>query len=81
MLVSTPLSCCNCGYNYSCPLTLPNCNCFCLPRVQFGAIIPSKPFANYILNDNGKPSLVPDYVEEKLEEVKSEESELVNEEG
>ena len=57
----------------------PNCccTCFTLPRVEYGALLPSKPYAPFVLDVNGKPKPVPED-----EKVKTEETEMVaNEEA
>ena len=51
------------------------CTCFTLPRVEYGALLPSKPHAPFVLDANGKPKLVPED-----EEVKSVETEKVDNE-
>ena len=55
----------------------PNCCCTSstLPRVEFGALLPTPPHSHYVLDDNGKPQPV---LED--EEVKSEDTEMVNNE-
>ena len=49
------------------------CTCFTLPRVQYGVLLARLPHSHYVLGDNGKPELVPEY-----EEVQIEETEMVN---
>jgi hypothetical protein len=51
------------------------CTCFTLPRVEYGALVVSKPQAHFVLGDNGKPKPVPEE-----EEVKREETEMVDNE-
>ena len=54
--------------------------CFTLPKVEYGALVPSQPDLDFVLDANDQPKLVPEYEEVKLEEVQSEESELANDE-
>ena len=55
----------------------PNCCCTCstLPRVEYGALLPTSPHNHYVLDANGKPELVLGD-----EEVTSKETEMVNNE-
>ena len=90
-LTSTRQTCCSCSCSctcgcysrpdcsFGCGFPLPNCccTCFTLPRVEYGALLPSKPYAPFVLDVNGKPKPVPED-----EKVKTEETELVaNEEA
>ena len=57
---------------------LHNCcsSYFSLPKVEFGALVPSNPYSHYLLNANGKPMFVPEDGEvkrEKTEMAKDEE--------
>ena len=54
-----------------------NCcsTCFTLPRVEHGALLAAFPHSNFVLDDNGKPKLVPED-----EEVQIEETEMVDNE-
>ena len=63
--------------------TSPTCFniCYSCSRVEYGALVPSKPHSHYVLDGNGKPSLVPQYEEKKPEEEKREEFELDNNKG
>ena len=49
------------------------CTCFILPRVEYGVLLARLPHSHYVLGDNGKPELAPEY-----EEVKIEETEMAN---
>ena len=60
--------------------SLPLPACFSLPKVEYGAFLPSQIHSNFVLDANDEPKLVPEYEEVKLEEVKIEESVKANNE-
>ena len=53
------------------------CTCFTLPRVEYGALVVSKPQAHFVLGANGKPELVPEGEEVKIEETEKQNDEMV----
>ena len=90
-LTSTRQTCCSCSCSctcgcysrpdcsFGCGFPLPNCCCSCstLPRVEYGALVVSKPQAHFVLGDNGKPKLVPEEEEVKIEETEKQNDEMV----
>merc|ERR1712037_841085 len=53
------------------------CTCFTLPRVEFGALLPSKPHAHFVLDANGKPKRVLEDEEVRIEETEKQNDEMV----
>ena len=76
-----PCFSCNCScfslpnYSFTCSLPLPSYyySCSSLPKVEYGALVVSKPESHYVLDaNNGKPKLVLENEEAELGEVKTE---------
>ena len=61
--------------NRYCAVSLPNCctDFFNLPKVEYGALVPSDLLSHYVLNAEGKPELVPEIEEVELEDIRSKE--------
>ena len=90
-LTSTRQTCCSCrcsctcscnsrpDCSFGCGCPLPNCCCTCstLPRVEYGALVVAKPQAPFVLGANGKPELVPEGEEVKIEETEKQNDEMV----
>ena len=68
-LTSTRQTCCS---RFNCC-----CTCFTLPRVEYGALVVAKPRAPFVLGANGKPELVPEEEEVKIEETEKQNDEMV----
>merc|ERR1712037_1048137 len=69
-LTSTRQTCCSLRSNCC-------CTCFTLPRVEYGALVVAKPRAPFVLGANGKPELVPEGEEVKIEETEKQNDEMV----
>ena len=65
---------------YHCPLPTCCSTCFSLPKVEYGALVPSQNHLDFVLDANHEPKLVPEYEEVKLEKVTNEESEIAGNE-
>ena len=70
VLTSTHQTCCSLRSNCC-------CTCFTLPRVEYGALVVAKPQAPFVLGANGKPELVPEGEEVKIEETEKQNDEMV----
>ena len=86
VLNSMGFICCSCfsrpNCNFSCRRPLPNCccSCFSLPKVEYGALVISKPYSHFVLDAKGKPKLSPDFEEAASGETNSNDPETANDE-